>query len=60
VGQFRETLLLTILIPNRFIGEESASAPNQQKPGAIRPRFGMTISAMIQTDPGFDYPHYTL
>jgi hypothetical protein len=34
-----------------FIGEESALAPKQQIPHAIRPRFGMTISAIIHTDP---------
>jgi hypothetical protein len=42
---------LAIVIPNRFIGEESAFAPEQQIPRAIRPRFGMTIPAMIQAKP---------
>jgi hypothetical protein len=56
VGQFPEytilkllsIVILTIVIPNRYIGEESASAPKQQIPRAIPPLFGMTISAMIQ------------
>jgi hypothetical protein len=42
---------MTIVIPNRFIGEESAFAPGKQTLRAIRPRVGMTIPAMIQTDP---------
>ena len=43
----RNPSLLTIVIPNRFIGEESSFAPKQQIPRAIRPRFGMTIPATI-------------
>jgi len=45
------TLFLTIVIPNRFIVEESAFAPRQQIPRSIRPPFGRTIPALIQTDP---------